>query len=46
MVVQYEINGSTIRKVILDYETTTISLPVSEDPIRFGPVVTNKEGCL
>ena len=40
--IDYERNGIAVWKLILDYETISISLSVSEDPIRFGPVVTKK----
>ena len=39
-------NGIAIWKVILDYETQTIFLSVSGDPVWFGPVVMKKQGLL
>ena len=44
--IDYKKNGIAIWKVILDYETQTIFLSVSEDPVRFGPVVMKKQGLL
>ena len=44
MGIDYDKNGTAKLKVILNYETITtcISLSVSEEPVRFGPVVTKK----
>ena len=40
--IDYERNRFAIWKVIPDYKTRTISLPVSEVPVRFGSVILKK----